>query len=385
MTSELRFLGAAGTVTGSRFLVDSGSARVVVDCGMFQGRKDLRLRNWAPFPVEPASVDAVVLTHAHLDHVGALPALVRDGFRGVTWCTPSTAELAAIVLRDSAHLHEEEAAYANRKGFSKHHPALPLYTTADAEAAIETLRPLPFHAPQEVAGDVEVVLRPAGHILGSATAALRVGAGNRRLLFSGDLGRSDHPLLSPPDDPPAADVVVTESTYGGRAHTALEDGLDQLADIVTTAVSRGGKVIIPAFAVDRTEVVLIALVQLVREGRIPRLPIHVDSPMALAVLGIYREAMDGAAMDVRPGVDSSVFEGCGSLHEVRTVEESRALGDLAYPAVIISASGMATGGRVVHHLVRSLPDPRNAVLLAGRSELRWPVAVPRQGERFPIG
>lgn len=364
-TATLHLLGAAGTVTGSRFLLDTGRSRVLVDCGLFQGRKDLRLRNWAPFPVDPASIDAVVLTHAHLDHIGYLPALARDGFRGPVWCTQSTATLARILLADSAHLQEEEAAYANRKGFSKHRPALPLYTGEDAEAALELLRPVGYGETTSVADDVQATLRPAGHILGSATVTLQVGATGPTLLFTGDLGRPQHPLLVPPAPPLPADVVVTEATYGDRSHGDDGEALEVLATNVTRTVARGGTVIIPAFAVDRTEVVLVALARLAAQGLIPHLPIHVDSPMALAVLDVYRDAIDRRSPEIRPEVDAHVFEQAGILREIATVEESRALNDAAYPSIIVSASGMASGGRVLHHLAHRLPDPRATVLFVG--------------------
>lgn len=360
----LSFLGAAGTVTGSRFLVESAGSTVLVDCGMFQGKREIRRRNWARFPVEPSSIDAVVLTHAHIDHCGYLPALVRDGFSGPVLCSPATAELVPIMLRDAARLQEEEAAYAQRKGYSKHHPPRPLFTGDDAEAAIELLRAVGFDHQHPVTGDVDVRLQPAGHILGSATVEL--GVGGRRVLFSGDLGRPNHPILRPPHPISNPDVVITESTYGGRGHDDLDDGLSSLAELIERTAARGGSVVIPSFAVDRTEVVLLALGRLVREGRIPRLPIYADSPMALAVLDVYRRAMAGGSVEVRPGPwDDDPFAAAGDLHEVADTVGSRALHDLAFPSIIVSASGMATGGRVLHHLAHRLPDPRNAVVLVG--------------------
>ena len=363
--ATLRFLGAAGTVTGSRFLLDTGDVRVLVDCGLFQGQKELRLRNWAPFPVDPATIDAVVLTHAHLDHVGYLPALVRDGFSGPAFCTPFTAELAGIVLDDSARLQEEEAAYANRKGYSKHHPALALYTQADAARAIAQLTKVHFGAGVDVAPGVRAVLRSAGHILGSATVAVTLDRHERTVLFTGDLGRDHHPLLLPPDPPPPADVVVTESTYGDRRHDDESLALDLLASAITRTAERGGMIVIPAFAVDRTEVVLMALGRLVADHRIPRLPIYADSPMALSVLDVYRKAIAGGDPELRAITTTDPFEAAGELHEVHTPMESRALNDLRYPSIILTASGMATGGRVLHHLIHRLPDQRNTVVLAG--------------------
>ncbi len=361
----LRFLGGAGTVTGSRFLLDTGAARVLVDCGLFQGKKELRLRNWAPLPVDPATIDAVVLTHAHLDHVGYLPALARDGFTGPVFCTPPTAELASIVLDDSARLQQEEAAYANRKGYSKHHPALPLYTEADAARAEAQLATVEFGVPVNAAPGVRAVLRPAGHILGSATVTLALDRLARTVLFTGDLGRSNHPLLLPPTDPPPADVVVTESTYGNRHHDNDAIALDTLATAITRTAERGGVVIIPAFAVDRTEVVLMALGRLADERRIPRLPIYADSPMALAVLDVYRKAIASDDPELRATTSDDPFDAAGELHEVPTPAESRALNDLHDPSIIIAASGMATGGRVLHHLAHRLPDTRNTIVLAG--------------------
>lgn len=360
----LSFLGAAGTVTGSRFLVESGDARVLVDCGLFQGRREIRRRNWEPFPVDPGSIDAVVLTHAHIDHCGHLPALARDGFTGPIVCSPATAALVPIMLRDAARLQEEEAAYAKRKGYSKHDPPRPLYTSDDAEAAITLLRAVDFTADHSVAAGIDVRLRPAGHILGSATVQLAVGG--RKVLFTGDLGRPDHPILRPPCPPGEVDVVVAESTYGGRSHDALDDGIDALADLIRRTAGRGGTVVIPSFAVDRTEVVLLALGELVRDGRIPRLPIYADSPMALAVLDVYRDAMASGSDEVRRAHwNADPFAAAGELHEVAGADASRALHDLPYPSIILSASGMATGGRVLHHLANRLPDPRNAVVLPG--------------------
>lgn len=364
--AHLRFLGGAGTVTGSRFLVETGRARVLVDAGLFQGLKVHRLRNWEPFPVDPASIDAIVLTHAHIDHSGFIPALTRDGFAGPIHATPATVSLAGIVLPDAGHLQEEEAAYANRKGFSKHSPARPLYTEADARASLRHLSPVEFGVEVEVAAGIHATFRPAGHILGSATVTLRLDdAGGRRVTFSGDLGRPDHPLLRPPAPIGSTDVVVVESTYGDRRHDDV-GALDVLADVITRTARRGGTVVIPAFAVDRTEVVLFHLRELVSAGRIPNLPVYVDSPMALAALGVYRAAIRAGGAEIAPRL-SAVHDpfDTGDITEVRDVEESKSLADIRVPCTIVSASGMATGGRVVHHLARLLPDHRNSVLLVG--------------------
>lgn len=363
----LWFLGATGTVTGSRFLVRSEAGSVLVDCGMYQGLKNLRERNWAPFPVDPTTIDAVVLTHAHLDHSGYLPALVRDGFRGPIFATPQTAELAAIVMADSGHLQEEEAEYANSKGFSKHHPARPLYTEQDALSAAEHFRHVPFGQRTDVSSEVAVTFRPAGHILGSSTATLEIGRDTTRTLFaSGDVGRPNHPILLPPRPPPESDVMLVESTYGNRVHEPAEETERRFAELIARTAARGGTVVIPSFAVDRTEVILLTIGRMVAEGRIPPLPIYADSPMALAVLGVYRREMASQDPEIRPEFrqarDPFAY---GALHELRTPEESKELNQIDYPSIIISASGMATGGRVLHHLQRCLPDSRCSVVLPG--------------------
>ena len=315
--------------------------------------------------MDPATIDAIVVTHAHIDHVGFLPRLVREGFRGRVMCTDSTAGLARIVLPDSGHLQEEEAAYANRVGFSKHRPALPLYTEADALRSLDLLHPRPFGEPFEVAPGVEVTLRPAGHILGSSTATVRLAATGTTVLFSGDLGRPNHPLLVPPAPPDGADVVVMESTYGGRHHDDA-GALERFRDVINRTVQRGGSVLIPAFAVDRTEVVLFHLRELMEAGDIPDLAVYVDSPMALRALGVYRDAIRHEAADVQPEWhDHADPFDTGQLVEVRDVQDSKAIAQTRFPVIIVSASGMATGGRVLHHLARLLPDRRNSVILVG--------------------
>jgi metallo-beta-lactamase family protein len=364
-TTSITFLGAAGTVTGSRFLVETGTSRVLVECGLFQGLKENRLRNWEPFPVDAESIDAVVVTHAHVDHIGYLPRLVRQGFRGPVVCTERTADLAAIVLPDSGHLHEEDAARANRGGWSKHRPALPLYTEADARAALPQLRAATFDTTTSLTENLAVTLQPAGHILGSATVTLEEAGTGMRTVFSGDLGRPYHPLLVPPAPPGRADVVVMESTYGARRHD--EGGaIARLGRVVERTAARGGTVLIPAFAVDRTEVVLFHLRSLVRSGAAPDLPIYVDSPMALRTLDVYRRAIAAGDVDVRASLHgaSDPFD-TGQVHEIRRAEDSKTLADAPVPSIIVSASGMATGGRVLHHLARALPDPRNSVVLVG--------------------
>ncbi len=363
----LEFLGAAGTVTGSRFLIQSDESQVLVDVGMFQGLKRYRLENWKPFPIDPSGIDAIVLTHAHIDHSGYLPALVSQGFAGPVFGTKRTMELCKVLLPDAAHLQEEEARYANKKGFSKHKPALPLYTAADAAAAIELFQPVAFGERREVAPGIAVSFHIAGHILGSSSVEVEVKGKNgpRRVLVSGDLGRSDHPLLEPPPRPPDADIVLLETTYGDRTHPDPEPEIERLCEAINESAGRGGMVLIPAFAVDRTEVVLLLLQDLMLSGRIPRLPIYADSPMALRVLDIYRQASLDGDLDLRTLEHPLPFSAGEDVHECHTPDESKSLSELTYPSVIISASGMATGGRVLHHLARLLPDNRNTIVLSG--------------------
>lgn len=363
-TTRLRFLGATGTVTGSRFLVESGGSRVLVDCGLYQGLKELRLRNWEPFPVAPESIDAVVVSHAHIDHSGYLPALRRHGFRGGIFASQGTTDLCEIVLRDSGRLQEEEADFANRHHSSKHEPALPLYTEEDAVSALERFRPIPFHEPVEVAAGIRARLEPAGHILGSATVTLSCDDG-AQLGFSGDLGRPNHPILRAPRPFGPLDTLLVESTYGDRAHAGM-DAVDQFAKTIARTAGRGGVVVIPAFAVDRTEVVLYVLRRLVEAGRIPAIPVYVDSPMAIAALHVYRKAIVEGSEEIRPEFAGSggIFDP-GDLTEARSVAESKEIQKVDGPAIVISASGMATGGRVLHHLAQRLPDARNAVVLVG--------------------
>lgn len=361
----LTFLGGAGTVTGSKTLVDTPSGRILVDCGLFQGKKHLRLQNWAPFPVPAESIDAVVLTHAHLDHSGYLPRLARLGFEGPVYCTDGTARLARIVLTDSGHLQEEEAAFANRKGYSKHDPAEPLYTSDDALKVMEQFEAMPFDHPESlISGAVVASWKRAGHILGAASIVLHLTDMDERVVFSGDLGRSSHPLLLPPEPIGEADVVVTESTYGDEDHPA-SDPEEQMAVTINDAADQGGVILIPAFAVDRTEVVLWHLDRLVADGRVPPLPVFVDSPMACRALDVYEsEARDGSP-EIRPELrGGSLFDSI-ELTEVRSTDDSKALNSRRGPMIIVSASGMATGGRVIHHLANRIHDSRNAVMLVG--------------------
>jgi metallo-beta-lactamase family protein len=354
---RLTFLGGTGTVTGSKYLLEHDGRRLLVDCGLFQGLKQLRLRNWEGFPVPPASIDAVVLTHAHLDHSGFLPRLVQLGFRGHVHCSAATQELCGLMLPDSARLLEEEADYANRRGYSKHHPALPLYTEQDARQALECFAAHPFDEGFEPIAGVRVLLRTAGHLLGAAS--VRVEWERRSLLFSGDLGRSHDLLMRPPTMPEAADWVVVESTYGDRAHAAI-DPLATIADVVSRTAARGGIVIIPAFAVGRAQTLLWCLHRLKEERRIPDLPVFLNSPMAADATQIY------VRHHAEHRLSTQECEAmCGAAHIVNSVEESKRLNELRMPAVIVSASGMASGGRVLHHLKAFAPDPRNSILFAG--------------------
>jgi metallo-beta-lactamase family protein len=352
---NLQFLGAAGTVTGSRFLLDAGGRRILVDCGLFQGLKQLRLRNWRPFPVAPGSIDDVVLTHAHLDHSGYLPALVRDGFQGRIHCNAPTADLAAILLRDAGFLQEEDANYARRKGFSKHDPPKPLYTVEDAERAIERLQPLRGTAFE--LGPIHGRLIPAGHILGATS--VRLEHKGHSVLFSGDLGREDDLLIPPPARNPGADTVVMESTYGDRRH-GTEDVLETLAGIVRRTIERGGLLLVAAFAVGRAQAVMWAIHQLREQGRIPAVPVYLNSPMADAVTHLYDDHVAWHRLSLDQCHD--LFR---SARFVRSVEESKALNTRQEPMIVISASGMLTGGRVVHHLAAWAGDARNTILLPG--------------------
>lgn len=361
-TPTLTFLGAARTVTGSKYLVDVGDRRVLIDAGMFQGEKQWRLRNWDEFPVPPSSITDIVLTHAHMDHCGFLPALVRHGFDGPVWCTQGTAQLAAIVLRDAGFLAEREAKDAAEGGWSKHHPPLPIYTAADVERTLPLLTTVHFDADAQLEGGLGLRFTRAGHILGSASVTVTMPGGS--LLFSGDLGRHDHPVLRPLDTPPGADWVVVESTYGDREHPEPA-GLphEDLADAVRRTVRRGGSVLVPAFAIDRTEVVLRTLSGMRQDGRIPEVPIILNSPMASAALEVYRRS----PAELRPDLDMDDFFTIPNFVQVHSAQESMALtsGRRTAPTVIISSSGMANGGRVLHHLERMLPDDRNTIILTG--------------------
>ncbi len=381
---RLEFLGAAGTVTGSKTLVKAGETHVLIDCGLYQGVKRLRLRNWADFPIDPAALDAVLLTHAHIDHSGYLPALIRDGFQGRVFCSPPTQALCEILLPDAAHLQEEDARYANRKGFSKHHPALPLYDGEDAEAALAHLTSVSFDTWHDV-GALRFRLQPAGHILGAASIA--VEHGDTSVLFSGDLGRRDDLLMPPPAPPGAPDFIVVESTYGDRQHLAL-DPFASLAAILKRTVARGGVLLIPSFAVGRAQTLLYCFHEIFRRGLAATVPVFVNSPMATDVTKLFERLAEYHRLDA-----TQAGTVCDVARYVRSVDESRELAESRDPAVIISASGMASGGRVLHHLRALAPDPRNTLLFPGfqapgtRGDaiVRGAESVKIHGQMVPIG
>ncbi|MEZ5420435.1 MAG: MBL fold metallo-hydrolase [Vicinamibacterales bacterium] len=366
MASTLTFLGAARTVTGSRYLVEAAGARVLVDCGMFQGLKDLRLRNWAPPTVPPASIDDVVVTHAHLDHVGMLPRLVAQGFRGRIFCTPGTQDLCSLVLPDAGRIQEEEADRANRGGYSKHKPAKPLFTEEQAIHTLSRLQPVGYQRPMPVAnGALEVEFLPTGHLLGAAYVRMRrPGGEGGTVIFGGDLGRYNRPILPDPTDGTAADVLLVESTYGDREHP-VENEAERLRTIILETAERRGKLIIPSFAIGRVEEVLYAIKQLEDSGRIKALPVYVDSPMALKALEFYRRH----AHELDDDIQRRHGQVCAFCTErftpVATPRESQDVVERPGPAIVISSSGMATGGRVLHHLAKALPDARNTILFVG--------------------
>ena len=355
--TSLTFLGGAGTVTGSRHLLRQGGRSILVDCGLFQGLKALRLKNWSDFPVDPATIDAMVLTHAHLDHSGYLPKLVRQGFRGRIVCSAATADLCGLLLLDSAKIQESDAEFANRHGFSKHKPALPLYDKEAALLALSHLTTLEFERPKELGHGASLLFRRAGHILGAATAQVRWGG--QTIVFSGDLGRYDDPLMHDPAPVAQTDYLVVESTYGDRQHPALAPA-DALLEVIKRTTARGGTVIIPAFAVGRAQELLYLVWQLKVAGRLPLTPVYLDSPMAInASSMLKRHPLDHrlSPAECEAAMASATY--------VQDVEESKALSHNAMPKVIISASGMATGGRVLHHIKTYGPESKNTFLFAG--------------------
>ena len=354
---KLSFLGAAGTVTGSKYLVEDADYRLLVDCGLFQGFKELRLRNWAQFPVDPHRISAVLLTHAHLDHTGSLPLLVKQGFSGPVFCSASTAELCGILLPDSGYLQEKDAEFANRHGYSKHKPALPLYTSDDAERSLKQLDTISFDQQHPLPGGATALFRRAGHILGAAS--IQLDWSGIRIVFSGDLGRYNDATMVDPAPVDDADYLVVESTYGNRSHNQ-SDPESALGEIIGRTVGRGGTVVIPSFAVGRAQSILLHLYRLKTSGRLPNVPIFLDSPMAINASDILCRHMEDQKLSA-----SECRLSCAVAQYVRGVEESKALTTNPMPKVIISASGMATGGRVLHHLKRYATDAKNTILFAG--------------------
>ena len=355
----LQFLGAAGTVTGSKYLVCSSEARFVVDAGMYQGAKELRLRNREPFAVDPATIDFVLLTHAHADHTAHLPSLVKQGFTGPIWCTEGTARLTEIVLRDSAHLQELATEHAIRGGYSKHAEPKPIYDTADVERTLPLFRTVGYDTDTDVGHGVRARWTRAGHILGSASVWVEVEGTS--IVFSGDLGPDDHPIIRRRETPPGARWVLCESTYGDREHEHPAVAHDAMAKAIKRTIARGGTVVIPAFAIDRTQSVLDALVEMRREGRIPDVPVIVDGPMSMRTLDVYKDMPEEFA----DGVTVGDFMGLPHLIEARTTQDSRKAQSGTGPKVVISSSGMLEGGRVLGWLTKLLPDAKNTVILSG--------------------
>lgn len=365
-TPTLTFHGAAGTVTGSKHLLDLGGSRILLDAGLFQGGKDLRLRNWDRPPFDLKGLDAVVLSHAHLDHSGYLPVLVRHGFASPIHCTPGTRDLLAILLMDAAGLQEEEAKHANRKGWSKHKPALPLFGPSDVERVMRLVRVHGYGETFHVGAvsGARVTFRPAGHIIGSATVDLALERSGLRVVFTGDLGRYDQPILVDPEPVPEADVLLLESTYGDRDHP--KDPKGQLEHIVNAAIARGGALLIPAFAVGRTQTLIWVLRELEREGRIPSVPVFIDSPMANRVSEVTCRHEADLDVDMLRKMEQRECPLCCKRYSLcETPEQSKAINRVQGPIIVIAGSGMATGGRILHHFINRLSDPRTTVLLAG--------------------
>ena len=381
---KLTFLGAAETVTGSRFLIESEEGKILVDCGLFQGLKKLRERNWAPFPVSPASINAIILTHAHIDHSGYLPVLFNNGFKRKVYCTPATLDLCKILLPDSGHLHEEEARFANKYGFSKHKPALPLYTLEDAKRCLPSFETVPFDTEFSPVKGIKVRFTPAGHILGSACVHLAYG--QQKIIFSGDVGRPHDPVMYPPRALEETDYLVVESTYGDRLHTKL-DQKKVLEKTIKKAAAKGGVILIPSFAVGRAQSILHLITELVTEGRIHKIPVFLDSPMAIDSTETFCRYQDQHRLSAQ-----SCKAMCDLVTYTRTVDESKAIANQHAPKIIISASGMLTGGRILHHLKRYLPDRRNAVIFVGyqaagtrgAAMLSGAESIKIHGEYFPV-
>jgi len=368
--AKLTFLGAAGSVTGSKYLVEAAGKRLLVDCGLFQGSQELQDRNYKPLPTDPKSIDFAMLTHAHLDHTGWLPVLVKTGYRGPIFANPATIELTTLLLKDSAHLQEEDTLHAQIHKDSRHADPQPLYTSEDVDPVLKSIKSMPRSGPFDISAEFHVTSYDAGHILGSSSLELTISEGGKKtvVVFSGDIGRYNQPILNDPTTPPSsADVLICESTYGDREHPE-GDAAELLAGIVNRVAKRGGSIVIPAFAIGRTQTFMYYLRQLEDQQRIPRLPVYVDSPMALSATDLYLKHKEDHDLDYTREEGSDGKGDPLDVHEfhlTRTVEDSKAINNVKTPCIIISASGMISGGRVLHHLVQRLPDARNAVILAG--------------------
>jgi len=367
--AKLTFLGAAGSVTGSKYLVEAAGKRLLVDCGIFQGPQELQDRNYKPLPIDPKTIDYAVLTHAHLDHTGWLPVLVKAGYRGPIYANPATIELTSLLLKDSAHIQEEDTAHAVKNKYSRHAHPEALYTTEDVEPALKLLKPMPRSGGFDISKEFHVLSYDAGHILGSSSLELTITEGDKKtvVVFSGDIGRYNQPILKDPTAPPShADVLLCESTYGDREH-ADGDAAELLAGIVNRVVKRGGSIIIPAFAIGRTQTFMYYLRQLEDQQRIPRVPVYVDSPMALSATDLYLKHKEDHDEDYLREESSGKGDPLNvhEFHLTRTAEESKSINNVKTPCIIVSASGMVSGGRVLHHLALRLPDARNVVILAG--------------------
>jgi len=354
---KLTFMGATGTVTGSKYLLEDGEKRILIDCGLFQGLKELRLRNWDKLPIDPASIDAVILTHAHIDHSGYLPLLVRNGFKGPIYCSAATFDLCGILLPDCGRIQEGDAERANRYGYTKHKPAMPLYTEEDAFIALEQFKTVKFGQDYNLGDFLSFSLSRAGHILGAA--CVRISDGLTSIVFSGDLGRPNDPIMRAPVQIQKADYLVLESTYGDRLHQETEP-MDKMEDIINRTFKRGGIVVIPSFAVGRAQLILYYIHELMRARRIPHVPVYLDSPMAIDATKQWQEHVDEHRLDAK-----KCGEVCRTAIYTQSTAESKALDNGAVPAIIISASGMATGGRVLHHIAHYVGDERNTILFAG--------------------
>ena len=385
---KIQFLGAAGTVTGSRYLLTEGNTKVLIDCGLFQGYKNLRLKNWDPLSISASEISAVILTHAHLDHSGYIPLLVKSGFRGPIYCTEATRDLCGLLLPDSGHLQEEEAQFANSRGYSKHKPALPLYTEKDAQFSLQFLKPLKWRERYSINADtkdrIDFEFHPAGHLFGAASILLHYG--NKSIAFSGDIGRESDPVTRNPSFMIGADTVVVESTYGDRSHSTVDPKI-LLKDVILRTLKREGTLVIPSFAVGRAQLVLYYIHELRKAGEIPNVPIYLNSPMALRANDVFCKHFRESKMS-----QEAAREICAVAKPVASVEESIALNERKDPMILIAASGMATGGRVLHHLKAFVPDPKNTILFVGfqaggtRGEamLHGAKEVKIHGELWPI-